>query len=140
MNYSYEATNIGYDDSESAFTVGFGGLPDEDNYPTISLLLQRSTDDAEDVPGVEGVYVEWCDQSNSCYGCIEDFQLERNSARIKFAEAANLLVDLNQDEKKDNRLSKLVVTFDIDEATYQKLKDSLSRIIFRDCRCFTAVV
>ena len=140
MNYSYEATNIGFDDSYDSFTVGFGGLPDEANYPAVSLLLSRSTDEAEDVPGVAGVYVEWCEQSNACYGCIKAFELARHIARIKFTEAANLLADLGQGEREDNRLSELFVTFNVDDTTYRKLKDSLSTIIFRGCVCFTVVV
>ncbi|HEX6622799.1 MAG TPA: Imm10 family immunity protein [Pyrinomonadaceae bacterium] len=102
--------------------------------------MQRSTDEDEDVPGIEGVYVEGCDQENSCYGCIEDFVLERRSAEIKFTEGANLLADLEGDEGQENTLTELRITFDIDDAKYRELQANLSGVIFSGCGCFKVVV
>lgn len=140
MLYAYEAESIGFDDSDDAFTVGFGGPPDESNHPIVSLLLQRSTDEDDDPSGAEGVYAEWCDQVNACYGCIESVVLERRSVRIRFSGDASFVADMDGDEGEENPLTELLITFNIDEAEYEELKHHLSKTIFRGCAYFTAVV
>lgn len=137
MLYRYEATNIGFDDEYDALTVAFGGLPDTDNYPTVYLMLQRSTDENEDEPGVEGIYAEWCGQEMSCYGCIRRFDLFRNMAEVKFIESADFYPpESARGESRRERLTELVITFAIDSEKYVELKGKLSAVMFLGCDCF----
>jgi len=137
MLYRFEAKNIGFDDEYDALTVAFGGLPDTDNYPTVYLMLQRSRDENEDEPGIEGVYAEWCGQEMSCYGCIQKFDLFRNRAEVKFMESVDFyLPGSARGESKGERLTELVITFSIDVEKYVELKGTLSAVIFLGCDCF----
>ncbi len=138
MLYEYEATKIGFDDSYDSLTVGFGGLLDADGHPTTWLLLQRSTDENEDEPGIDGVIVEWNDQINSCYGCIQSFELARQSIKVVFTEDANFVLSWNyQNDGNENKLTELFITFTLDENDFQELKHNLLDVIFLDCVCFS---
>jgi hypothetical protein len=138
MIYKYEATNIGFDDEYDALTVAFGGLPDTDNYPTVYLMLQRSTDENEDDPGIEGVYAEWSRQEMSGYGCIRRFDLFRNKAEVKFTDSVDFYMPGRVGgESKGERLTELVIIFAIDGEKYVELKETLSAVIFHGCDCFT---
>ncbi|MDQ3816430.1 MAG: Imm10 family immunity protein [Acidobacteriota bacterium] len=135
MRFELEATDTGYDEENDALTVGFGGLPDSEGFPTVYLTLQRSTDEGEDEPGIGGVYAEWCDQSMSCYGCIGGFDLYPNRARIKFTGGAEFYIPEGAGEG-GGRLTELVVTFGLKDHEFRDLREKLS-FIFQGCGCFT---
>lgn len=132
--HKYEATHVGYDDENNALTVAFGGLPDDDNYPTVSLMLQRSTDDK---PGIESVYTEWCEQGMSGYGCIQKFDLFRDRGELIFTEEADFYVPEASDDERQ-RLTELIITFTLSDEKFVELKRQLSEVIFLGCDCFTS--
>ena len=135
--YMLEATDVGFDEENDALTVGFGGVPDADGYPTVYLMLQRSTDENEDEPGVEGVYVEWCGQGMSCYGCIINFDLYPERAGVIFTDSAGFYVPEGAGESSgEQRLTELLVTFTLDEEKFRDLKQKLS-FIFKGCDCYS---
>ena len=136
MLYKLEATDVGFDEENDTLTVGFGGVPDADGYPTVYLMLQRSTDEDEDEPGIDGVYAEWCGQEMSCYGCIRSFDLYPQSIRATFTEDADFYVLEGVEEVSEGRrLTELLVTFTLDEVKFAELKGKLS-FIFKDCDCY----
>jgi hypothetical protein len=137
MLYKYEATDVGFDEENDALTVAFGGLRDADSYPTIYLMLQRSTDQDEVEPGIAGVYAEWCDQGMSCYGCIRSFDLYPGSLRVKFTDGTDFYVPEDVGERNDGgRLTELFVTFTLEDKEYRDLKENLS-FIFQGCDCYS---
>jgi hypothetical protein len=137
MQYTLEATDAGFDEENDALTVGFGGAPDTDGYPTEYLMLQRSMDKREDEPGISGVYAEWCEQSMSCYGCIRSFDLYPQSARITFTDGAEFyLPEGMRGADGGERLTELFVTFTIESQEFRDLQEKLS-FIFRGCDCYT---
>jgi hypothetical protein len=132
--YSYEATDVDFNEEYGALTVAFGGLPDADAYPTVSLMLQRSRDEDEDEPGIEGVYAEWCAQGMSCYGCIRSFDLYPQSIRVTFNEDADFHVPEGVGGRQ--KLTDLVVTFKLRDEKLRELKEKLS-LIFIGCDCYS---
>ena len=140
MFFNYEATYVGVTEENDVLIVGFGGLPDADGYPTASLVLQRSTDENEDEPGIRGVYAEWRDQGQSCYGCIKRFVLSRESVRVTFTPEANFRFDPNMEiEGEKNRLTDLSITLQLNDEKFAELKDRLEGSIFVDCECYSYV-
>jgi hypothetical protein len=136
--YKLEATDAGFDEVNDSLTVGFGGVPDSDGFPTVYLTLQRSTDKNEDVPGLGGVYVEWCEQSMSCYGCISSFDLRPGSVTVRFTDAAGFYVPEGVGGADGGaRLTELLITFKLEGQMFKGLQEKLS-FIFRGCDCYTA--
>lgn len=141
MLYEYEATKIGFDNSYDSLTVGFGGKLDTNGHPTRALLLQRSTDENEDELGINGVYVEWNEQINSCYGCIQSIKLARQRIEVVFTEDANLVLDLNvKNEGLEKKLTELFISFTLNDNEFQELKHNLSNVIFLDCGIFSDLI
>ena len=136
MRYTYTATDIGCENEEDFLAVGFAGVPDNMGHPTASLLLMRSTDE-EDIPGIKGVYIEWNDQINSEYGCIESAQLSRHSFFVRLTEDVHFILDLRKEDNNDNnRLTELLVEFNLNDEVFQELSSTLSDVIFYNCDCF----
>ncbi len=137
MLYKLAATEVGFDEENDALTVGFGGVPDADGYPSVYLMLQRSTDKNEDAPGMDGVYAEWCGQGMSYYGCIRSFDLYPQSVRVKFTDGADFYVPEGEGGAKgDGRLTELFITFALEDKKLKDLKEKLS-FIFQGCDCYS---
>ena len=137
MLYKYEATDVRFDEENDALTVAFGGLRDADGYPAIHVMLQRSTDEDEDEPGIGGVYAEWCDQGMSCYGCIRSFDLYPGSIRVKFTDGADFYVPEGVGGTNvERRLTELFITFTLEDKNLRDLKEKLS-FIFKSCDCYS---
>jgi hypothetical protein len=132
MQYSFEATEVGIDNSDEALTIGFANIgPDGNYYP--SFLIQRFiSDENEDNPGIEEVYIELNGQENSSYGkIIEAVELSRNQIKIKLSESSEIVND------KESPLNEIIISFKVGDSKYEEIMDSLKNIIFRDCTCFT---
>ena len=139
---TYEAVQVGIDYADDAVRVGFGEFPNASGYPTAGLILSRSTDPAEDVPGVAGVYTEWNGQENGCYGCIEHVELTRRSIGVTFkaSEESWGVLRLHPGAAgrgEGDRLTELQITFSLDDATFQELRRALHELIFINCDCFS---
>ena len=85
MDAHFEVREIGYMDADSSYVISFSAKQDIECSPETLLLLSRSTDSSDDVKGIEGVYIEWCDQINSCYGCIKHFIIGRERIIIQLS-------------------------------------------------------
>lgn len=136
MKFEYLATRIGFDDDDDTITVGFGGLPDANSFPTIGLTLQRSTNEDEDARGIDGLYVEWCDQEMSGYGYINEFLLYRDGSKVIFTDDADFRIPPMSPDLEAGRLAELLIYFDVDEDFYEELKRRLSAKLFIHCDGF----
>ena len=56
-SHEFTAHVCGVDDNDDALTVGFSRDP-ADEHTLDALIVQRGKDPQEDVPGIQGVYVE----------------------------------------------------------------------------------
>lgn len=103
---------------EDFWLVGFAN---DDFEPTHYLQLQRGFEDSDQVIhlGMNTYYVEIDDQSSSCYGGIEHFELRRDQALVKFS---------SQGEKKLNGIESAEVKFTIDNEKFTHLQDRLSKV------------
>ena len=134
MLYSFEATEVSFVeedfDGDRALIGGFGrGLgTDAPKY----LMLQRSIEDDEED---WGVYVEWCDQGNSCYDCIKSFNLARSRVNVVFDESTNFLLERNK-EGEPIKLTEILITFALSDEEFANLRQQLQDIIFRGRDCF----
>lgn len=137
MRYEFTATHVGYDDDNDAMTVAFGGFPDADNFPTIVFMLQRSTDEDEDEPGINGVYAEWLDQEMSGYGCIEGFTLFQDGAHVVVNDRADFYPpDSDNEMGLTSKITELVIRFSLGGQQSEELKERLADTIFLNCDCF----
>lgn len=80
---TFHANCVAIDDMEDFWLVGFA----DERYDTNQYLtLQRSyEDDEQDIElGMDTYYVERAAQGRSCYGGIEQFELQRNQVIVTF--------------------------------------------------------
>ncbi len=86
------------------------------------LVFQRSAE-AEDG---SGIHLEYNDQSNGDYGCIESCNLNRDSLNVDLSEQLGVLDDVEGFD----------VSLEIDEETYEELKNGLKQIFQCDEKFF----
>jgi hypothetical protein len=91
-----------------------------------AFLVQRSTDPAEDKPGLPGIYVEIPPQRYAMYGGISAALLRRDSFELRFTPSG-------ADAMGGNRA--MLATFDLDGKRYREVRKAL-RFIFEGCRCY----
>jgi hypothetical protein len=118
MKFSLTAKAVAVEDNEDFWLVGFAN---DEFEPTHYLQLQRGIKDSDqDIRlGMNTYYVEIDDQSSSCYGGIEQFELRRDHALVKFS---------SQGEKKLNGIETAEVKFKIDNEKFIQLQDRLSKV------------
>ncbi len=118
MKYSLNAKAVAVEDMDDFWLVGFA---DDEAEPTHYLQLQRSFKDSEqDIRlGMNTYYVEIDDQSSSCYGGVEQFELGKNRALIKFSFHS---------KRNLNGIDSAELTFDVNNEKLSQLRDRLSKI------------
>ena len=119
---SFDASYVSVDEDADRWLVGFADAQFGDRR---HLILQRDkSPDPEDIElGLEGYHVELDDESRTCYGGIEAFELYRDHARVTFEDdAAHVL--------GDDKV--LVVRFALRERQLAQLRGSLARIFDGD--------
>jgi hypothetical protein len=129
MPHTTQATEVEVSEENAALTVGFGGL-DGSGIPKEYILLQRSLDAREDVPGIRGVYIERDDQLYSTYGGIEAFQLHRDRVCISLGHPAAETLGVP---------AEVEVHFSVEPERFARIRAGLERI-FTGCGCFTCHV
>jgi hypothetical protein len=117
------------DANEAAVTVGFARDPN-DEHSLDGLLLQRGKDARDDVPGIEGVYVEIPIQRYAAYGGITEALLRRDSFVLRFDEAST---------RQMGGLQQILVHFDLPDAEFSSIRDAM-RFVFTGCTCFRETV
>lgn len=86
------------------------------------LLLQRTYEfDTQDhIIGMDTYYIEYSDQSKSCYGGIEDITIDKDKLNIMFNEIA---------AKKLKTTKQLSIEIKINDETYQELTKQINNIL-----------
>jgi hypothetical protein len=124
--HEFTAYVCGVDEDEDAITVGFSRDP-ADEHSLDGLILQRGKDPQEDVPGVQGVYVEIPIQRHVVYGGITEASLRHDSFTLRFDEhTAHEMGHLHQ----------IVARFDLPAGEFTRIRDAL-RLVFTGCSCYT---
>ncbi len=120
----FDAAAVSIDEDADAWRIS---LADAEFNPRRYLLLQREkSPDPQDAEfGLEGYQVEVNDQSNSCYGGIESFELHADHAVVRFEDDAVPGLDGEA----------LVVRFALRPRQREQLRGSLRRI-FDGYGCF----
>jgi hypothetical protein len=89
------------------------------------FLLQRGYefDEQEDKLGFNTYYIEYCDQSQSCYGGVENIILHKNKIEIDFSINATNSLKI---------IRKLSIGFDLEEHIHKELKMQLKNIFLME--------
>ena len=124
MDMYFEVKKIGYVNADDSFAISFSAEQRKEDTHEYLLTLLRSTDAHEDIIGIEGVYVEWCEQLSSCYGCIKHFGIKRDQFVIEF------------DKKTEIMPETIVMTLYINDHEYHELLTHLRSKIFLNCNQF----
>ena len=97
------------------------GLADREHDARQYLQFQRghASDSQDHVPGLDTVYVEKDDQSNSCYGGIESVDLGPSTIKLKFDDAGSQSLGLDKN---------VLITFDADERTLDSFRRGMAAI------------
>ena len=124
-SHEFRACVCGVDDGEHAISVGFSRDP-ADEHSLDGLIVERGKDPQEDVPGIEGVYVEIPIQRHVVYGGITEASLRRDSFTLRFdAHAAD----------KMGHLHRIVARFDLPDDEFDRIRHGL-RSVFAGCLCY----
>src|SRR5882762_9395634 len=86
-SHEFTAHVCGVDEDEETIVVGFSRDP-ADEHTLDGLILQRGKDPEEDVPGIQGVYVEIPIQRHVVSGGITEASLRRDSFTLRLDEHA----------------------------------------------------
>jgi hypothetical protein len=125
-SHEFTASVCGVDDNDDAIAVGFARDP-ADEHTLDALIVQRGKDPQENVPGMEGVYVEIPIQRHVVYGGIMEASLRRDSFTMRFDEHA---------AHKMGHLHQIVARFDLPDGEFSGIRDAL-RLVFAGCSCYT---
>jgi hypothetical protein len=143
MRMKYEFTAVNVETFASGTTgVFLGSTEDEDEPGTAAdqVLIYRSSEPGEEVVGIDGVYLEWNDQGNSCWGNLEEVRLHRDQLYLRFASPLKPVptnVPLTRDlvEALED-VDELVAHFNLDTSRFQAVRKVLLDDIFAGCSCF----
>jgi hypothetical protein len=114
----FHATCLAAIDDELGWVVG---LADHERDTKQYLQFQRGHEsDAQDSAlGHDTYYVERDDQSKSCYGGVESFDLGTNAIKLTLDDAGSRSLRLDRN---------VLITFDADEQTLDRFKRGLAAI------------
>src|SRR3954470_706395 len=95
-SHEFTAHVCGVDENEDAISVGFSRDP-KDERTLDALILQRGKDAQDDIPGIQGVYIEIPIQRHVLYGGITKALLRRQNFMLWLDEhAAHKMGHLHQ--------------------------------------------
>jgi len=114
----FHATCLAAIDNELGWVVG---LADHERDTKQYLQFQRGhVSDAQDSAlGHDTYYVERDDQSNSCYGGVESFDLRTNAIKLKLTDAGSRSLRLERN---------VLITLDADEQTLDGFSRGLAAV------------
>jgi hypothetical protein len=114
----FHATCLAAIDDELGWVVG---LADHEHDTKQYLQFQRGhvTEAQDKALGHDTYYVERDDQSNSCYGGVESFDLGTNAIKLTLDDAGSRSLRLDRN---------VLITFDADEQTLDRFKRGLAAI------------
>ncbi len=125
MSPDFNAACVSIEEDADLWRVGFADA--EFNTGRYLLLQRGKSPQAQDVAlGLDGYQVEVDDQSKSCYGGIESFELFRDHAVVEFEDEVLSVFD----GKKV-----MVIGFTLRQQQLDQLRDGLARI-FKGYECF----
>lgn len=114
MNFNFFASEISSTPVDGIWTVGFAD-PSRGNY----LLVQRDVDNVAGQQGLNIHYVEFGDQSKSCYGGIERVEVLRDAVRFRLTTLGAERVGL----------SEIVVSFTLSKPALAAMSGALAHIV-----------
>jgi hypothetical protein len=121
----FKARTVGVDRNDFGVTVGLARDSSCEGSEDV-FILQRSSVDAIDAPGIAGVYIEVPIQRYVAYGGIIDATLCRDSFEVRLNDETAI---------RFGGASGFRGEFSIDEAAFDDLRDAL-RFVFRGCACY----
>lgn len=125
MSHEFVSHHSGVDVNEHSVTVVFSRDPNDER-SVDGLVLQRSKDPGEDVPGIAGVYVEIPIQRFAVYGGITEALLRRDSFILRFDDTtAHRMGGLHQ----------ILVRFDLSDPEFTSIRDAI-HFVFTGCSSF----
>ena len=114
----FHATCLAAIEDEIGWVVG---LADQELDTEQYLQFQRvHVSDAKDQAlGFDTYYIEWNDQSNSCYGGIESIYLGADAIKLRLNDTGAQSLKLDRD---------VLITFDADQLTLERFRSGLAAV------------
>jgi hypothetical protein len=125
MRQEFVAHLVGVARDNHAVTVGFARDP-EDEDSEDALIVQRATNPKDDVPGLDGVYVEIPIQAYETFGGIVEAVLWLDCFTIRFAASA--VPEMGGREG-------MCARFELADEDFADLREGLE-FVFAGCSCF----
>ncbi len=114
MNFNFFASEISSTPVDGIWTVGFID-PAQKTY----FLVQRDVDNVMGQQGLNIHYVEFEDQSKSCYGGIERVQILRDAVRFRLSSTGADRIGM----------SEIVVSFTLSKPALAAMSQALAHIV-----------
>ncbi|MGW8394775.1 Imm10 family immunity protein [Pseudoduganella sp. HUAS MS19] len=114
MNFNFFASEISSKPVDGIWTVGFADSSQE-NY----LLIQRDVDNVAGQHGLNVHYIEFEDQSRSCYGGIERVQILRDAVRFRLSSTGAQRIGM----------AEIVVSFTLSKPALASMSEALAHIV-----------
>lgn len=114
----FHANCVAIVDDDYSRIVGFADRQ-FDTKQYLQFQLSRMSDAQDQALGLDTYYVEKDDQSNSCYGGIESFDLHANMITLRLDDVGSQRLDLDK---------VVLITFDADDKTLSELRRGLATI------------
>ncbi len=113
MRIWFQAAEAEFEADEYALVCGVTGAEGAEHYLTFSRTNEDQSPEED-----QGVYLEFDDQINGEYGCVQSCRLSRDRLSVDLSRQLGTLVGVEDFD----------VALAIDDASFKKLQDGLPRI------------